>query len=334
MGIPKQVHPVTREQIEAAKRPDLFSYLSQYEPDELMRVSGNIYCTRTHDSLKISNGKWFWWSRGIGGRSALDYLIKVRGMGFIEAVEHLCDKSRYVVPPPVYSRKPKPKPPLVLPKRNKDNAQVIRYLTARGISPVLLQTCIEKGTIYQEQKYGNCCFVGYDYSGKAQYAMIRSSNPASTFMREAEGSNKEYSFRIPFPSGNDTVYVCESAIDLLSFATLRMIKNIDVRQENYLSLSGVYQPREIVRETPLPAALARFLKDNGNIQNISLRLDSDLAGQKAARTIQILLENSGYTVTYDPPEYGKDYNDMLMKKLGLSGIRTRQPHNKEMESER
>ncbi len=27
-----------------------------------------------------------WWSRGIGGKSALDYLIKVRGMYFVEAV--------------------------------------------------------------------------------------------------------------------------------------------------------------------------------------------------------------------------------------------------------
>ncbi len=35
-------------------------------------------------SLKISNGKWIWWSRGIGGRSALDYLIKVKGYSFLE----------------------------------------------------------------------------------------------------------------------------------------------------------------------------------------------------------------------------------------------------------
>lgn len=28
-----------------------------------------------------------WWSRGIGGKSALDYLIKVRGMDFVQAVQ-------------------------------------------------------------------------------------------------------------------------------------------------------------------------------------------------------------------------------------------------------
>ena len=64
------------EVILEAKKMDLFTYLQNYEPQELVRFSGNVYCTRTHDSLKISNEKWCWHSRGIGGRSALDYLIR------------------------------------------------------------------------------------------------------------------------------------------------------------------------------------------------------------------------------------------------------------------
>ena len=66
---------IAPEVIAEAKRMDLLTYLRTYEPGELVRYSGNTYCTREHDSLKISNGKWMWWSRGIGGRSALDYLI-------------------------------------------------------------------------------------------------------------------------------------------------------------------------------------------------------------------------------------------------------------------
>lgn len=73
---------VNKEQIEQAKQWDLLTYLQIYEPSELIRCSRNVFSTRTHDSLKISNGKWFWWSREIGGRSALDYLIKVRGGAF------------------------------------------------------------------------------------------------------------------------------------------------------------------------------------------------------------------------------------------------------------
>ncbi len=78
---------IAPEIIMEAKRMDLLTYLKNYEPHELVRFAGNTYTTRTHDSLKISNGKWMWWSQGIGGKSALDYLVKVKGLSFLEAVE-------------------------------------------------------------------------------------------------------------------------------------------------------------------------------------------------------------------------------------------------------
>ena len=52
---------------------DLLTYLRRFEPEELVHIGGDTYATRTHDSLKISNGKWCWWSRNIGGTNALDY---------------------------------------------------------------------------------------------------------------------------------------------------------------------------------------------------------------------------------------------------------------------
>ena len=71
---------IAAEDVAKAKEMDLLTYLRNYEPQELVHVSGNTYCTREHDSLRISNGKWCWFSQGIGGRSALDYLIKVKGI--------------------------------------------------------------------------------------------------------------------------------------------------------------------------------------------------------------------------------------------------------------
>ena len=66
--------------LERVRQIDLLSYLREFEPSNLVKVKGtsNVYCTAEHDSLKISNGKWYWWSRGFGGYSALDYLIKVK----------------------------------------------------------------------------------------------------------------------------------------------------------------------------------------------------------------------------------------------------------------
>lgn len=78
---------IPEEQIEEARRMDLLTYLRNYEPQELKHVSGNTYCLRSHDSLRITNGMWNWFSQGFGGKNALDFLIKVRGLGFTEAVQ-------------------------------------------------------------------------------------------------------------------------------------------------------------------------------------------------------------------------------------------------------
>ena len=53
------------EVVAKAKEMDLLTYLKNYEPGELVHFGGSTYCTRTHDSLKISNGKWCWFFRGI-----------------------------------------------------------------------------------------------------------------------------------------------------------------------------------------------------------------------------------------------------------------------------
>ncbi len=304
---------VTRQQIEQAKRMDLLAYLQSYEPGELVRINANAYATRTHDSLKISNGKWCWWSRGVGGRSALDYLIKVRGMEFVEAVQHLCGCTGCEPFPPKYTAKPPVKPPFVPPRPYANNDRIKQYLTGRGIKPEILEYCIMSGQLYEDEHH-NCVFVGFDDSGNAKYAMLRSSSPASVFLREMDGSDKRYAFALSFHPGLDTVHLFESAIDLLSFATLQ---KDDWRRFNYLSLSGVYRPRQTLGETPLPAALAQHLHDNQHICHIVLCLDNDDAGRLAAQTICALLPKR-YITELMLPDKGKDYNCQLQIEKGIS----------------
>ena len=88
-----------------AREMDLLTYLRTYEPQELVHFGGGTYCTREHDSLKISNGKWCWFSRGIGGYSALDYLIKVKEMPFTQAVETII--GNLSAAPPAFAPAPK-----------------------------------------------------------------------------------------------------------------------------------------------------------------------------------------------------------------------------------
>ena len=108
------------EVVEKAREMDLLTYLKSYEPQELVHFGGNTYCTREHDSLKISNGKWCWHSRGIGGKNALKYLIEVKNIPFTEAVEIITGQAAVM---PSVSRSPAVSPPkpkvLLLPKVNR-----------------------------------------------------------------------------------------------------------------------------------------------------------------------------------------------------------------------
>ena len=163
---------VTREMIDRAKEMDLLTYLQTYEPQELVHFGGSTYCTREHDSLKISNGKWCWFSRGIGGRTALDYLIKVREYSFLEAVELLAERAN-IQPPLSASENVPMEKQLLLPRKNQDNQKVIAYLSERGIDNEIIQFCLESGRVYESEFHHNTVFVGMDEKGNPKYAAIR-----------------------------------------------------------------------------------------------------------------------------------------------------------------
>ena len=50
---------ISLDTIERVRQIDLLTYMQTYEPDNLSRIGAKTYKTREHDSLKISNGKWF-----------------------------------------------------------------------------------------------------------------------------------------------------------------------------------------------------------------------------------------------------------------------------------
>lgn len=301
--------------IEQARKMDLLSYLQRYEPSNLKRVSGNVYCTKDHDSLKISNGKWYWWSRGIGGVSALDYLIKVRDYGFVEAVEALTGITADWKPPAPIPQKDGTKV-LLLPEKNANADKVTDYLFGRGIDYSLIQECIAEGIIFESRKYHNAVFVGRDKSGTPKYAALRSTL-GSNFKQDASGSDKRYSFRILAREPTDTVHLFEAAIDLLSYATYLKFEGKDYKKENLLSLSGVYQPKKELSESKVPIALITYLKENPNIKTIVLHLDNDKVGRLCTAALKELLQKE-YKIVDDPPPVGKDFNDFLLSYLGIS----------------
>ena len=314
---------VTNEAILQAKQMDLLTYLQNYEPHELVQISGNVYCTKTHDSLKISNGKWCWFSRGIGGKSALDYLLKVNGLSFVEAVEQIVGQT--TVKSPVFHRQEnkKQEKKLILPERNENNEKVKAYLAGRGIHQVITDYCIKTKRLYEEKEHHNAVFVGYDSQDIPRYGVVRGTS-GIRYLGEVLGSDKHFSFSIPTRLESDTLHLFESAIDLLSFATLEIFESKDWRGANQLSLAGVYPPKKDGTLMNTPIALSQYLKNRPHIKTINLHLDNDYVGRMATKALVAALSND-YTVIDEPPKNGKDYNDQLRNLVGLSHF------NKEVE---
>ena len=297
-----------------AREMDLLTYLQNYEPQELVHFGGNTYCTREHDSLKISDGKWCWFSQGIGGKSALDYLIKVKGIPFMQAVERIVGQTR-IQPPVLISEEKKSKPKtLLLPQANRYATHAIEYLRGRGIDGEIINYCIRTGRLYESYPHHNVVFVGQDKNGNARYANLRGIG--TDFKGEANGSDKRYSFSISAVS-SDTVHLFESAVDLLSYATMQKLDGKKWNAEHLLSLAGVYKAKRDTTESTLPLALGQFLNDHPEVKHVNLRLDNDPAGRIAMSTIYKLLTDK-YDVCPFPPLSGKDYNDMLCDRLSLA----------------
>lgn len=308
----------TKEQIAKAKEIDLLTYLQNYNPDELKYDSRNSYKTATHDSLKISNGMWYWFSRGIGGKTALEYLIQVENYTFTDAVSHLINQKgieKTLSKKQILTEKEKIKR-LQLPQKANNNIKVISYLKSRGISKNIIDECISKGFVYQENYKNNVVFVGYDNENNPRYAGVRGTN-STRYMGEAYGSDKAYSFKLESVIKNNDVHLFESAIDLLSYATLKELNNEKWYEENLLSLAGVYKPSKDIFNSKVPQTLTTFLKNNSNIDRIILHLDNDEAGRLATKAIQNSL-SVRYKIIDDPPKSGKDYNDYLCNYLKIS----------------
>lgn len=317
---------VTEEQIRIAKMVDLLSYLQASEPNELKKTGYNEYRTVSHGSLVISNGKWIWNKGSIGGRTALDYLIKVRNIGFVDAVNTVLNSR--CAPAASFSlpvekeekgfKRSSSAKKLILPERVNIPSKAVKYLQSRGIHSEIISQCLKSGILYEgiyknpkEPEYDGtsvCVFIGKDDCGNNRFAALRGIN--TDLKRDASGSDKRFGFTFPseYPN-NSELAVFESPIDLLSHAVLAKRGFTDFTGHR-LSLGGTAD-----------TALMSFLERNPKIRHISLCLDNDEAGRAAAkRMFDSLGKDERYadiSMEINYPEESKDYNDVLLNELRL-----------------
>lgn len=286
--------------LDELKKVDLVTYFRTIMPYELVKVSANEYTTKTHDSLRMSNGLWNWCSRGFGGRNAIDYLMKTEQLEFNDAANLLLKQLQNKVPT-IEQQPTKPKEKhIIIPEKNTASDNVISYLKSRGIDEEIIKECIEKHLIYEEKHYHNAVFLGYDDFGNIKYAGCRSTNE-TIFKQDATGSDKSYSFRLESNTKTDTIYIFEGAIDALSYATFLKLYGMDYKAKTLISLAGIYQPASDISKSKIPLAIQRYLDKHPETKNIFLCFDNDKAGRKASKALQIVLADK-YTVVIKPPK--------------------------------
>lgn len=314
---------VSARQIESARQPDLLTFLQRYNPGDLVPTGNGAYKLKSHDSLKISNGKWCWWSHDkLGGVNALEYLIKVENKKFPEAVQLVNEQCGFshstpAIPvnrPMPKATVPKEKTEFLLPVRCQNNRRITAYLLSRGIDMEILDYCFQRGLLYEDADHHNAVFVGYDEQ-TPKYATLRGATTGSIYKREIAGSSKNYCFSIPASEPGAVLNVFECAIDALSYLTKMKMQGQDWHSQSVLSLGGVYQPKK--HEPPtMPVALKGYLTAHREVREIVLRLDNDPIGRSAAQAIRVTIET--LTVTIEYPKKGKDYNEWLMLQKGIS----------------
>lgn len=294
---------VSKEKCALARKYDVLSYLKITDPGELVRVSRNEFCLRTHDSFRISNGKWHWWSRDIKGHTAVDYLVEVKGYSFPYAVNEVLRAMNGVRPIKNHSRKVEFKPPVKSESFDKGK----EYLINRGIDETLIDHLYKSGLIYEDEKHSRLVFLGTDRKGQARHASYRAIDGTSG-KGDAGGSDKKYTFS--YGSRNSsTLHIFEGPIDLLSYITICIKSDEPWIDDDYLAVCGVYKYSK-ERTYSLPKSLEERIKENRNLKTVIIHFDGDDVGMSAARGIMTALEGR-FEVINLPPQLGKDYNEYL-----------------------
>lgn len=301
-----------KESIQKLREIDLFTYLSIRDPAELVHVSGQTYCTAEHDSLIISNGMWNWFSRGIGGKNAIDYLVLVKDFSFIEAcnevntianidIETLKNSSIYRK----YSNPNEEKKEIVLPELTSEPKISKAYLRRRGINSDLIDVLFRANIIGESKQYPNVIFFGKDKNENIKQASVR--GVYSNFRQEVKGSDKKFPFKYISNTKNKTLKLFEAPIDLLSYLTMKIENNESIQEENLIAFSGVAG----YKNKKLPVALEQYFNDYVTPEYIEIYFDKDEVGITSAKNLREILEEKNIKTKILLPKNGKDINDNL-----------------------
>lgn len=294
--------PITKQQRYLAGRTDLVALLRSR--GETLKKLGSEWEWKFHDErVTIRNNVWFDQYTQKGG-DAVDFFRYFYGESEEQAAALLLncsvadlEKLPARSPPDLPRTKQEEPKQLAIPAAHKDMQRVFAYLCqTRGIAPEVVSAFARKGLLYESADHHNAVFVGRDGQGKIRHLHARGTLTGSHFRQTLPGSQGEFSFHWQGASGK--LYAFEAPVDMLSYISLHLE---GWQKHSYVALCGVSA-----------APIHHLLETQPQLEKVTLCLDNDEAGHKAARRIAgELLQEWNVTVSAEFPTL-KDWNDELL----------------------
>ena len=295
--------PFTTEQKERAASVDLEEFLRRR--GEKLITSGRDKRLASDHSITIRGCEWFDHATEQGGR-AISFVKQFYGLSYPDAMSLLLGDDLGGSYPAAKEKVPAPAKPFVLPPQSESMRRVYAYLLQkRCIDREILNSFVRKRLIYEScerskdgtKEYHNAVFVGFDEHGVPRHGHKRGLyTMGQSYRGNIEGSDPQHSFH--YLGGDDTLYVFEAPIDLLSYISLHPE---GWQNHTYVALCGVSA-----------APIHRLLETQPQLEEVTLCLDNDEAGQNATRRIAAeLLREWNITVSAEFPSQ-KDWNDELL----------------------
>ena len=298
-----------------ASSVDLVSFL-QSRGEQLKRLGHDYKLIYTdgggvHDSIMVRGNHWYDHKNQVGG-GPVKFMREFYGMSYQDAMISLLGgytnsrASHSKVPIKLAPKKEPERKPFKLPEANEDMRRAYAYLTKqRFIASEVISFFAHKGTIYEDKAHHNVVFVGMDENGIPKQAHARSTlSFGNTFRITVEGSDTKYSFA--HFGKNDTLYVFEAPVDMLSYITLHPQ---DWQDSSYIAMNGVYE-----------SAVLNALNTHPQLDSIVLCTDNDEGGIDAAERLRDILFESGYENIFRECSQYKDWNEDLKAMHGIEPL--------------
>ena len=291
---------MTKQQRYLAGRTDLVALLRSR--GETLKRLGSEWEWKFHDErVTIRNNVWFDQYTQKGG-DAVDFFRYFYGESEEQAAAMLlncsvADLEKLPARSPPRAAPSREEKMLEVPLAHSNMRRLFAYLCqTRGIAPEVVSAFARKGLLYESADHHNAVFVGRDEQGEIRHLHARGTLTGSHFRQTLPGSEKEYSFHWQGSSGK--LYAFEAPIDLLSYIFLHPE---GWQSHTYVALCGVSA-----------APIHHLLETQPQLEEVTLCLDNDEAGRKAARRIAgELLREWNVTVSSEFPTL-KDWNDELL----------------------